>query len=157
MGVSHTFEMAFAKSQLAAGTVLPNSGNVFLSLSARHKDRVVELGRSLVDLGFSLLGTSGTAERLSEAGIPVRQVRKIAEGHPNLIDYLKNEDVQLIINTPSGKGARTDEGKIRATAVQNGIPCITTITGAIAAIRGMEVMREKSMEVQSLQDRYAEQ
>jgi len=156
MGISQTFAMAFAKSQLAAGTVLPEKGNVFLSLTSRHKDRVVELGRNLVDLGFSLLATTGTAERLEEGGVPVTRVRKLAEGHPNLIDYLKNDDVQLIINTPSGKGARTDEGKIRATAVQNGIPCITTITAATVAVQAMQAQRETTMEVQSLQDRYAE-
>jgi carbamoyl-phosphate synthase large subunit len=156
MGISPTFEMAFAKSQLAAGNVLPTEGKVFLSLSARHKDRVVELGGMLVELGFSVLATSGTADRLDEAGIPVTRVRKIAEGHPNLIDYLKNEDVHLIVNTPSGKGARTDEGKIRSTAVQHGIPCITTITAAFAAIQAMEASRDRPMQVQSLQDRYAE-
>jgi carbamoyl-phosphate synthase large subunit len=155
MGVSETFEMAFAKSQLAAGTVLPEKGNVFLSLSSRQKDRSVEIGQSLFDLGFSILATSGTADRLEAAGIPVTRVRKIAEGHPNLIDYIKNGDVQLIVNTPSGKGARTDEGKIRATAVQHGIPCITTITGATVAIRAMEAQRENLLTVQSLQDRYA--
>jgi carbamoyl-phosphate synthase large subunit len=155
MGVSETFEMAFAKSQLAAGTVLPEKGNVFLSLSSRQKDRSVEIGQSLHDLGFSILATSGTADRLEAGGIPVTRVRKIAEGHPNLIDYIKNGDVQLIVNTPSGKGARTDEGKIRATAVQHGIPCITTITAATVAIRAMEAQRENLLTVQSLQDRYA--
>ncbi|XZE53766.1 carbamoyl-phosphate synthase large subunit [Planctomycetaceae bacterium SH139] len=156
MGISETFAMAFAKSQLAAGTVLPTTGNVFLSLSARHKPHVLEIGRSLIELGFSVLATTGTADRLEEAGLPVTRVRKIAEGHPNLIDYLKNEDVHLVINTPSGKGARTDEGKIRATAVQHGIPCITTITATLAAIQGMAAERDSSMTVQSLQDRYAE-
>ncbi|WP_164102439.1 carbamoyl-phosphate synthase large subunit [Candidatus Laterigemmans baculatus] len=156
MGVSDSFALAFAKSQLAAGSVLPEKGNIFISFSSRQKDRVVDISRRLTDLGFSILATTGTAERLEKAGIPVTRVRKIAEGHPNLIDYLKNDDVQLILNTPSGKGARTDEGKIRATAVQHGIPCITTITGATAAILAMEALREGEMTVQSLQDRYAE-
>lgn len=155
MGVSETFEMAFAKSQLAAGTVLPEQGNIFISLSSRQKEGVIEIGRALHDLGFSLLATSGTADRLESGGIPVTRMRKIAEGHPNLIDYIKNDDVQLIINTPSGKGARTDEGKIRAIAVQHGIPCITTLTAATAAIGAMEAQRVSPMTVQSLQDRYA--
>jgi carbamoyl-phosphate synthase large subunit len=156
MGVSETFAMAFAKSQLAAGTVLPTEGNVFLSLADRHKQHVLEIGRSLIDLGFAVLATTGTADRLEQAGLSVTRLRKIAEGHPNLIDYLKNEDVHLIINTPSGKGARTDEGKIRATAVQYGVSCITTITATMAAIQGMEAERDRAMSVQSLQDRYAE-
>ncbi|EMI44422.1 carbamoyl-phosphate synthase large subunit [Rhodopirellula sp. SWK7] len=155
MGISEVFSMAFAKSQLAAGTVLPDSGKIFISLSARHKDDVVELGRSLIDLGFELLATEGTALRLTEAGIAVTQVKKIAEGHPNLIDYLKNDDVQLILNTPSGKGARTDEGKIRAAGVQHGVPCITTLSAAEAAVRAMKAVRENDMEVESLQHRYA--
>ncbi|SMP61213.1 carbamoyl-phosphate synthase large subunit [Neorhodopirellula lusitana] len=155
MGISEIFSMAFAKSQLAAGTVLPESGKIFISLSARHKDQVVELGRSLADLGFELLATEGTAARLAEEGIAVTRVKKIAEGHPNLIDYLKNDDVQLILNTPSGKGARTDEGKIRAAGVQHGVPCITTLAAAEAAVRAMHAVRETPMDVLSLQHRYA--
>ncbi|TWT93049.1 carbamoyl-phosphate synthase large subunit [Neorhodopirellula pilleata] len=155
MGISEIFSIAFAKSQLAAGTVLPQSGKIFLSLSARHKDDVVPLGRSLCDLGFELLATEGTAQRLSDEGIRVTRVKKIAEGHPNLIDYLKNDDVQLILNTPSGKGARTDEGKIRAAGVQHGVPCITTLAAAEAAVRAMQAVRDTPMDVESLQHRYA--
>ncbi|GAA5509818.1 carbamoyl-phosphate synthase large subunit [Novipirellula caenicola] len=155
MGISEKFSLAFAKSQIAAGSVLPESGKIFLSLAPRHKDSVVTLGKSLSELGFELLATSGTAAKLEEVGVKVTRVKKIAEGHPNLIDHLKNGDVQLIINTPSGKGARTDEGKIRAAAVQSGVPCITTVDAADAAIRAMTAMREGSMEVESLQTRYA--
>jgi carbamoyl-phosphate synthase large subunit len=93
--------------------------------------------------------------RLSEEGIAVTKVKKIAEGHPNLIDYLKNDDVQLILNTPSGKGARTDEGKIRAAGVQHGVPCITTLAAAEAAVRAMAAVRDTPMDVESLQHRYA--
>jgi carbamoyl-phosphate synthase large subunit len=91
---------------------------------------------------------------LTELDIPCQRVKKIAEGHPNLIDFLKNEDVALIMNTPSGKGARTDEGRIRAAAVQHGVPCITTIQAAEAAVRAMEALREEDMDVQALQDRF---
>ncbi|WP_153555346.1 carbamoyl-phosphate synthase large subunit [Roseimaritima sediminicola] len=156
MGVSEKFSLAFAKSQIAANTVLPESGNIFLSLSAPHKHAAVELGRALTGLGFRLLATVGTAAQLTEAGVEVRRVKKIAEGKPNLIDYLKNGDVQLILNTPSGKGARTDEGKIRAAAVQYGVPCITTLAAADAAIRAMEALKAGEMDVLSLQDRYKE-
>ncbi|MEC8800040.1 MAG: hypothetical protein VXX55_04710, partial [Planctomycetota bacterium] len=92
--------------------------------------------------------------RLQEGGIPVTPIKKLAEGHPNLIDYLKNEEVDLVLNTPSGKGARTDEGKIRAAAVQQGVPCITTISAAEAAVTAMEALREETMDVQALQDRF---
>ncbi len=155
MGISDDFAMAFAKSQLAAGNVLPASGKIFMSLSARHKDAAIALGAELIELGFELLATSGTAARLKEAGVAVTQVKKIAEGHPNLIDFLKNDDVQLIMNTPSGKGARTDEGRIRAAAVQAGVPCITTIDAAEVAVKAMQAMKADSMKVESLQSRYA--
>ncbi|MEL6107734.1 MAG: carbamoyl-phosphate synthase large subunit [Planctomycetota bacterium] len=156
MGISDKFSLAFAKSQIAAGVTLPTEGKVFVSLSARHKDAVGGLGRGLRQLGFDILATSGTADRLEAEGIEVIRVKKLAEGKPNLIDYLKNEDVALILNTPSGKGARTDEGKIRAAAVQQGVPCITTVAAAEAAVRAMQAMREDAMSVQSLQERYAE-
>lgn len=156
MGISDKFSTAFAKSQIAAGSLLPESGKVFISLTARHKDAVKDLGVQLRELGFELLATAGTAARLSADGVEVTIVKKLAEGHPNLIDYLKNGDVQLILNTPSGKGARTDEGKIRAAAVQHGVPCITTIAAAEAALRAMKATKEKPLEVQSLQSRYGQ-
>jgi carbamoyl-phosphate synthase large subunit len=154
MGISERFSIAFAKSQLAGGVVLPEKGNIFLSMSVRHKDLVVPLATRLKALGFQLLATPGTAERIQDAGIEVRRINKLAEGHPNLIDYLKNDDVQLIMNTPSGKGARTDEGRIRAAAVQHGVPCITTIQAAEAAVKAMEALQDEGMGIQSLQDRF---
>lgn len=155
MGIADTFPIAFAKSQIAAGSILPASGKVFLSLSSRHKDVACEIGRKLIDLGFQLVATAGTASRLLDEGLAVAPVKKLSEGHPNLIDYLKNSDVQLIINTPNGKGARTDEGKIRAAAVQAGVPCITTIEAGRAAVEAMEAMRTDPMDVVSLQKRYS--
>jgi carbamoyl-phosphate synthase large subunit len=154
MGVSERFSIAFAKSQLAAGTVLPETGKIFVSVTQRHKDQVVGLASRLARLGFELLATEGTAVRLDEAGIRVDRVKKIAEGHPNLIDYLKNGEVALIINTPSGKGARTDEGRIRAAAVQQGVPCITTMPAAEAAVKAMEALRGEPISVEPLQDRF---
>lgn len=156
MGVSDKFSLAFAKSQIAAGSVLPSEGRIFISLADRHKESASQIGRSLKELGFELLATSGTAAQLEKDGVEVTRVKKIAEGHPNLIDYLKNGDVQLILNTPSGKGARTDEGKIRASGVQYGVPCITTLAAAEAAVRAMEATRVAPLEVESLQRRYEE-
>jgi carbamoyl-phosphate synthase large subunit len=154
MGISNSFPIAFAKSQLAAGTVLPTKGQVFISVAKRHKDSVVRLSRQLHELGYKILSTEGTAVRLREAGIPVEQVKKIKEGHPNLIDYMKNNEVDLILNTPSGKGARTDEGRIRAAAVQHGIPCITTLPAAEAAVAAIAALRTEDIEVQAIQDRF---
>jgi carbamoyl-phosphate synthase large subunit len=154
MGISPRFSMAFAKSQLAAGTVLPTEGNVFLSVADRNKPQVLDIGRRLHEMGYSILATEGTAKVLAADGIPSREVRKIREGHPNLLDFLANGEVALVMNTPRGKGARTDEGKIRAATVQAGVPCLTTMEAAIAAIAAMEALREEEMEVEALQDRF---
>ncbi len=155
MGISDEFPIAFNKSQIAAGVVLPSSGNVFLSIASRHRDGITDMAKQLHDMGYQLLATAGTALVLERANIPVSKVKKLAEGNPNLIDYLKNDEVSLIINTPSGKGARTDEGRIRAAAVQSGVPCITTIAAARMAVEAMLVMRTKPMTVMSLQERFA--
>jgi carbamoyl-phosphate synthase large subunit len=156
MGTSERFSIAFAKSQLASGTVLPVDGKIFVSVAERTKTHVVELSKRLAAMGFELLSTRGTADALAEAGIEnVQLVKKIQEGHPNLLDHLKDGDLTLIINTPSGKGARTDEGRIRAAAVAHGVPCITTIQAADAAVKAMEAMRDEDISVQSLQDRFA--
>jgi carbamoyl-phosphate synthase large subunit len=155
MGISERFSMAFAKSQLAAGTVLPRAGNIFVSVNEKGKLAIVELARRLDKLGYSLLATDGTAKVLEAAEIPTRRVKKISEGHPNLLDFLTDGEVALVMNTPRGKGARTDEGKIRAAAVQAGVPCLTTIEAATAAVRAMEALREEEMQVQALQDRFS--
>ncbi len=155
MGISERFSIAFAKSQLAAGTVLPKSGTIFISVAPPAKEHMVGLARRLTAMGYKLMATEGTARRLEEAGVPVEQVSKLQEGHPNLIDLLVDGQIQLIMNTPSGKGARTDEGRIRAAAVAHGVPCITTIQAADAAVRAMEALRHEEMTVQALQDRFA--
>jgi carbamoyl-phosphate synthase large subunit len=155
MGVSERFSMAFAKSQLAAGTVLPRTGNIFISVADRQKGAMVELARRLVELGFSLLATSGTADALEASNVPVARVKKLQEGRPNLLDYFADGAVALVVNTPSGKGARTDEGKIRAAAVQAGVPCVTTLEAATAAVKAIEALSKEEMQVQALQERFA--
>ncbi len=155
MGISERFSMAFAKSQLAAGTVLPQSGNIFVSVANRHKPAAVELSKKLVELGFSLLATSGTANALEAGNIPCRRLKKIQEGQPNVLDLFADHEVALVVNTPNGKGARTDEGRIRAAAVQAGVPCVTTMEAATAAVMAIGALREEEMQVQALQDRFA--
>ena len=157
MGVSRYFSIAYAKSQIAAGTALPRSGRIFISVADRNKHQIVELARRLQNLGFELLATKGTADRLEQNGITVTRLKKIKEGHPNVLDYILNGDIQLIINTPSGKGARTDEGHIRASAIAAGIPCITTISAAEAAVKAMEAMaQDRDFDVEAIQDRFPE-
>ncbi len=155
MGVADRFSRAFAKSQLAAGILLPEKGTIFLSVASQQaKDQIVECARRLVAMGFELIATSGTARALIAAGIPVETVKKLQEGHPNLLDHLIDGRVHLIFNTPRGKGARTDEGRIRAASVLHGVPCITTLPAAEACVRAMEGMRTDPLTVQAIQDRF---
>jgi carbamoyl-phosphate synthase large subunit len=152
MGIAMDFPAAFAKSQLAASSRLPAGGTVFISVAARDRKAVVPITRRLSAMGFHLLCTGGTAQTMSEHGISVEVVRKIHEGRPNVLDYLADGTIGLIINTPSGKGARTDEGRIRASAVSHGVPCFTTLAGARAAVAAMERLRSGKLDVYALQD-----
>jgi carbamoyl-phosphate synthase large subunit len=152
MGIAMDFPAAFAKSQLAASSHLPASGAVFISVAARDRRAAVPVARRLSAVGFHVLCTSGTAQTMSEHGISVEVVRKIHEGRPNVLDYLADRTINLIINTPSGKGARTDEGRIRASAVSHGVPCFTTLAGARAAVAAIERLRTGKLDVYALQD-----
>jgi len=154
MGIDDNFPMAFAKSQMAANSPLPRSGKVFVSVAQRDKHDVVPIARELTAMGYQIISTRGTAEALRQAGLEVVEVPKLQEGRPNLIDYMKNDQVALVINTPSGKGARTDEGKIRAAAVAHGVTCITTLAAAQAAVAACRALAEQELTVSALQDRY---
>jgi carbamoyl-phosphate synthase large subunit len=121
----------------------------------RHKQATVELARKFVDLQFSLLATGGTADSLEAAGVPVKRVKKLVEGKPNLLDYFAEKSVAMVVNTPSGKKARTDGGRIRAAAVQAGVPCVTTLEAAAAAVKAIEALHEEEMQVQALQERFS--
>jgi carbamoyl-phosphate synthase large subunit len=155
MGIADTFPVAFAKSQMAASSTLPETGKIFVSVADRDKKESVEIGRALVELGYTLVSTRGTAKAFRDAGIAVMEVPKVQEGRPNLIDFMKNGEIALIINTPSGQGARTDEGKIRAAAVLHGVTCITTLAAAHAAVEALRETRGKPLTVMALQERYA--
>jgi carbamoyl-phosphate synthase large subunit len=156
MGIDDSFPLAFARSQLAASAALPEpgDGHVFVSVAERDKADVVPVARLLVQLGYRLVATRGTARTLRACGIAVDEVFKLQEGRPNLIDYMKNKQITLVINTPSGKGARTDEGKIRAAAVANGVTCITTLAAAVAAVEACRAIRQREWTVTALQDRF---
>ena len=153
MGIADNFPIAFAKSQIAAGNKLPQTGTVFISLAGRHKHAIIPEVRRLQEMGFRIICTSGTARVFREHGLEVDTVRKLQEGRPNLLDHMANKQISLILNTPSGKGARTDEGRIRAAGVMNGIPCVTTLPGCIAVVRAIEALRERpAPEVKAIQD-----
>jgi len=153
MGIHGDFPTSFAKSQIAAGAQLPTEGKVFISIASGQKEKMVEPARRLKQLGFDIVCTSGTARVLSEAGIDVEVVRKLQEGRPNLLDLMANGEIQFIFNTPSGKGARTDEGRIRAASVTHRVPCVTTLPGCIAVVDALEAQREHpDPQVQALQD-----
>ncbi len=157
MGIDSEFPIAFAKSQIAAGNKLPDKGAVFISLSGRHKQSLIPSVKRLKDLGFRIVCTSGTARVMREAGIEVESIRKLQEGRPNLLDLMANREIQFIFNTPSGKGPRTDEGKIRAAAVMNGVPCVTTLPGCHAVVQALEaIIQNPTPRVKAIQDWNAE-
>tara|TARA_R110002111_G_scaffold117466_2_gene179446 strand:- start:4033 stop:7287 length:3255 start_codon:yes stop_codon:yes gene_type:complete len=153
MGISEGFAMAFAKSQLAASTSLPSEGTVFISMADVYKDMIIEPARRLIELGFKIVSTSGTARVLKDAGLEVSTVKKLKEGRPNLLDMMANQEVQFIFNTPSGKGSRTDEGKIRSASVSYGVTCVTTIPGCLAVVKALEALADDpTPQVRALQD-----
>ena len=152
MGIDRNMGLAFAKSQIAAGNRVPLKGAVFLSLNDRDKAHMDSLGKDLVELGFKLLATKGTAEVLRKQGIAVETVFKVGEGRPNIVDRIINGDVDWIINTPLGSDSKEDERAIRRTALERGLPTMTTIAAAKAGICAIRAMREEDMNVLSLQE-----
>jgi carbamoyl-phosphate synthase large subunit len=152
MGLAADFGTAYAKSQVAASQRLPVEGTVFLSVKDQDKRAAVPIARRLIELGFSIVATRGTAEQLRREKLSVAEVLKISEGRPNVLDLVRDGRVHLIINTPSGKATRSDEAPIRSLAVAKGIPCITTMPGAQASISGIEALLRGALPVRSLQE-----
>jgi carbamoyl-phosphate synthase large subunit len=154
MGIDDSLPMAFAKAQMAASSFLPAEGLVFISVASRDKEAAVPIVRNFLEMGYTLIATRGTARFMAEKGIEIEVVPKIAEGRPNLLDKMKNGEVHLIINTPSGRGSSTDEAKIRAGAVANRVTCITTLSAAVAVVEACKAIRERELVVVALQDRF---
>ena len=153
MGIDYDLGMAFAKSQMAAGGTLPTKGNVFISVKETDRPNVVRIAKGYADLGFTLYATSGTGSVIKEAGIAVNILPKLASGQrPNVIDLMKNKDMALVINTPSGKNPREDEIKIRTASMQNRIPIMTTLRGADAALRAIKSLQGTEVQVRALQE-----
>ena len=155
MGVSRNFGHAFAKAELGAGTSLPLSGTVLLSVNDYDKTNIVKIASDLVALGFRLTATTGTAQALSEAGLDVQVVHKVSEGTPNVADLIHSGGIDLIINTPLGKSAFSDGMAIRQAATVRGVSLITTLSGAAAAVAGIGAMRKEQLSARSLQEHYA--
>ena len=152
MGLDADLGIAYAKSQMAANSPLPVSGKVFISVSDAHKKEVAGVAKSFADLGFELVATSGTATVLEKAGLKVQRINKLLEGRPNVIDLLKNKEIQLVINTPAGASPREDEVKIRTTAVYTGTPIMTTLSGAKAAALGIAALKKSGYAVKTVQE-----
>jgi carbamoyl-phosphate synthase large subunit len=152
MGVAHDYPAAFGKAQDAAGAKLPDGGTVFISVTDADKPAATQLAAALHDLGFDIVATGGTASAIRRMGVPVERILKISEGSPHVVDRITSGDVDLVINTPTGSGARADGWEIRRAAVARGIPCITTMTGASAAQRAIISRRRGEPTVRSLQE-----
>ena len=153
MGVGTTFAEAYAKAQMGAGEVIETSGNAFISVRDRDKDNVVEVAEKLMELGYSLVATHGTAEVIEKAVITVTGVNKVAEGRPHIVDMLKNDEIQVVFNTTEGKQAIADSSTIRRTALRHNVFCTTTIAGALAVCEALKF--GNNMSVYTIQDLHA--
>ena len=152
MGIDGDFGIAFIKSQIAAGQRLPQEGTVLISVSDKDKGPIAPIAKKLEALGFRLLGTRGTARFLSDAGIAITPVAKLGEGRPNILDLIKNSEISLVINTPSGKEAAADQTTIRRSAISYAVPYITTVPGAAAAVRGIASLQKGEISVRTIQE-----
>ncbi len=152
MGIAADFPTAFGKAQMAAGVSLPSAGTVFISVTDTDKPAATQLAARLHDIGFEVVATAGTAQAVSSMGVPVTRINKIGEGSPNVVDLIREHRCDLVINTPTGSGARSDGYEIRTAAVRHDIPSVTTMTGASAAVRAIAAGVTGEAEVRSLQE-----
>ena len=155
MGVADNFGEAFAKAQTAAGQKLPTQGTVFISVTDHDKPQVADVAKRFVDMGFKLVATAGTADVLENSGLTVDRVYKVKEGRPNVVDLIKGEKIQLIVNTPQGLEPWFDEKAIRRAAVTARIPSITTLSAARAAAEGIAALQRGEVRVRALQQLHA--
>ena len=151
MGISNTLGESFRRASISAGNNIPNSGTVFLSVNDSDKLNVIPIARDLHEIGFKLVATSGTAKELMQNGLQVESIFKVGEGRPNVVDWIKNDEIDLVINTPMGARARYDEESIGRSCIQKGIVAITTLSGAEAAVRAIR-LSNKTIHVHSIQE-----
>jgi carbamoyl-phosphate synthase large subunit len=152
MGIAADFPTAFGKAQAAAGVSLPSEGSVFITVTDTDKPAATQIAARFHDLGFEVVATGGTAQAISAMGVPVRRINKLAEGSPHVVDLICERRCDLVVNTPTGSGARADGHEIRTAAVRHGIPCVTTMTGASAAVRAIAASKQREAGVLSLQE-----
>ena len=152
MGVARDFPTAFAKAQAAAGAALPDGGTAFITVTDSDKAGAVAIAQTLHDLGFKIVATRGTREALERMGVPATELMKVGEGSPNVVDMIESGEVTLVVNTPTGSGARSDGWEIRRSAVARSVPCLTTLAGGLAAVRAISSARNGEAEVLSLQE-----
>jgi carbamoyl-phosphate synthase large subunit len=155
MGLDHSFAIAFAKSQLGAGGLVPTGGTVFVSVRDGDKPKIIEAVRRLEKLGFRIIATSGTQRYLEAEGVPCAKINKVLEGRPHIVDAIKNGEVQLVFNTTEGAQALADSRSLRRAALLHKVPYYTTIAGAVAMSLGIEAYRFGSLEVRPLQSYFA--
>ena len=151
MGWDDDFGTAFLKAQIGAGVTLPTGGTAFISLREDDKPGIVDAARGLIDMGFDIVATSGTAKFLGEHGIETRQVKKVLEGKPNIEDEILNGEIALVLNTTEGAQSRKDSKSIRRTSLIQNIPYFTTLSACLAAVKAIRAKREKPLSVRALQ------
>jgi carbamoyl-phosphate synthase large subunit len=152
MGIAADFPTAFAKAQAAAGVLLPTEGSVFITVTDTDKPAATQMAARFHDLGFEVIATGGTAQSISSMGVPVTRINKLGEGSPHVVDLIRERRCDLVINTPTGSGARADGQAIRTAAVRHNLPCVTTMTGASAAVRAIAAQLQGEPAVLSLQE-----
>jgi len=157
MGVDYDFGVAYYKAELAAGMRLPTEGTVFISVKKRDREKILPVAKKLQEMGFRIVATNGTAEFLNANGVKAEVILKVSQGRPNILDAIINRQIDLIINTPSGKRGKTEGYMIRRAAVDYGVPYITTVAGAIAAVRGIEAIKKAEMTIKSIQEYHREE
>ncbi len=156
LGLADSFAMAFYKSQVAAGFAPPLEGTALITVASGDRDRALPVAKELADMGFKILATDGTAEFLGEKGIICESVKKLHEGHPNIVDLMKNRQIQFVLNTPAGKQSFYDDSYIRKSAIKYKIPYFTTTDAGRAAAKGIKAARENRIDVRSLQEYHEE-
>ncbi len=155
MGLDNDYAVAFAKSQLGSGTALPRKGTVFVSVKDTDKDRILPSLKTLSELGFKLIATSGTLRYLKEQGLPAEKINKVLEGRPHIVDAITNGEVQLVFNTTEGAQALADSRSLRRAALLHKVPYYTTLSGAVAAAQGIKAYLAGDLEVRALQHYFA--
>ena len=155
MGIDSEFRLAFGKALIGAGMALPDKGTAFVSVKDADKDNIIPAVAKLLELGYSVIATSGTAEHLTSRGLAVERVNKVAQGRPHIVDKLMDGEVQLVFNTTEGWQSLKDSTSIRSTALVRKVPYFTTAAGSLAAAQAIEAMRGHALEVRSLQSYYS--